>query len=119
MINLLIVVLVLAFVSPVWAGFWGQGPGRGMNYGLGPCADTELDLSSEQASRMKAVQSDFQKNLRPLQIELKEKRTELKVCEPGKGNETVRTSQLRDQVRELQEKIREIWLATGWNAGPS
>ncbi len=53
-IKLLICVLVLAFVSPVWAGSWGQGPGRRMNYGLGPCADLELDLSSEQSSRMKA-----------------------------------------------------------------
>ena len=110
MIKLLIYVLVLAFVSPVWAGSWGQGPGRGMNYGLGPCADTELDLIPEQASRMKAVQSDYQKNLRPLRMELMDKRAELKMCEPEKGKETVRTTQLRDQVRELHEQIREIWL---------
>jgi Spy/CpxP family protein refolding chaperone len=109
-IKLLIYVLVLAFVSPVWAGSWGQGPGRGMNYGLGPCADTELDLIPEQASRMKAVQSDYQKNLRPLRMELMDKRAELKMCEPEKGKETVRTTQLRDQVRELHEQIREIWL---------
>ena len=110
-IKLLIYVLVLAFVSPVWAGSWGQGPGRGMNYGLGPCADTELDLSWEQASRMKAMQSDFQKNIRPLQIELTDKRAELRMCEPGRGKEMVRTSQLRHQVREIQEKIQEIWLS--------
>ena len=110
-IKLLISVLVLAFVSPVWAGSWGQGPGRGMNYGLGPCADTELDLIPEQASRMKAVQSDYQKNLRPLQMELMDKRAELKMCEPGKDKETVRTAQLRHQVRELYERIQEIWLS--------
>jgi hypothetical protein len=111
MIKPLIYALVLAFVSPVWAGSWGQGPGRGMGYGLNPCADTELDLSSEQASRLKVVQSDFQKSLRPLQMELLDKRTELKVCEPGKGKETVRTAQLRNRVRELHEKIGEIWLS--------
>jgi Spy/CpxP family protein refolding chaperone len=111
MIKLLIFVLVLAFVSPVWAGSWGQGPGRGMNYGLGPCADTELDLIPEQASRMKALQSDYQKNLRPLRMELMDKRAELKMCELGKGKETVRTAQLRNRIRELHEKIGEIWLS--------
>ena len=110
MIKLLIYLLVLAFVSPVWAGSWGQGPGRGMIYGLGPCADLDLDLSPDQASRMKAIQSDYQKSVRPLRMELLDKRTELRICEPGKGKETVRTTQLRDQLRELQEKIREIWL---------
>ena len=109
-IKLLIYVLVLVFVSPVWAGSWGQGQGRGMNYGLGSCADPELDLSSEQSSRMKFVQSDFQKSLRPLQMELRDKRIDLRMCEPGKGKETVRTTQLRDQVRDLHEKIHEIWL---------
>jgi Spy/CpxP family protein refolding chaperone len=111
MIKLLIYVLVLAFVSPVWAGSWGQGLGRGMGYGLGSCADPDLDLSPEQASRMKVVQSKYQKSLRTLQMEFQEKRIELKMCEPGKGKDTARTTQLRDQVRELQEKIREIWLA--------
>jgi len=111
MIKVFLLVFALGFVNPVWASSWGQGPGRGMGYGLGSCADTELDLSSEQASRMKVVQSDFQRSLRPLQMELLDKRTELKVCEPGKGKETVRTSQLRHQVRELHEKIQEIWLA--------
>jgi hypothetical protein len=110
-IKLLICVLVLAFVSPVWAGSWGQGAGRGMNYGLGSCADPELELIPEQASRMKAVQSDFQKSLRPLQMELMDKRAELRMCEPGKGKETGRTTQLRHQVRELHEKIQEIWLS--------
>ena len=109
-IKLSICVLVLAFVSPVWAGSWGQGPGRGMNYGLGPCDDPELDLNPEQASRMKVVQSDYQKGIRPLQMELLDKRTELKMCEPGKVKETVRAAQLRNQVRELHEQIREIWL---------
>ncbi len=109
-IKLLIYVLALAFVSPVWAGSWGQGAGRGMNYDLGPCADLELDLSSEQSSRMKVVQSDFQKSLRPLQMELRVKRIELRICEPGKGKETSRITQLRNQVRELHEQIREIWL---------
>ena len=110
-IKLLIYVLVLAFVSPVWAGSWGQGPGRGMGYGLGPGTYTELDLSSEQAYRMKVIQSDFQKSLRPLQMELLDNRTELKVCEPGKGKETVRTVQLRNRIQELHEKIGEIWLS--------
>ena len=108
MIKPLICVLVLAFVSPVWAGSWGQGLGRGMNYGLGSCADPELDLSPEQASRMKALQSDYQKSLRPLQMELPDTRTELKMCEPGK--ETVRTTQLRNKVQEIHQQIREISL---------
>ena len=84
MIKLLIYVLVLAFVSPVWAGSWGQGLGRGMGYGLGPCADPDLNLSPEQASRMKVIQSDYQKSIRPLQMEFQDKRIELKMCEPGR-----------------------------------
>ena len=110
MIKLFILVLVLAFVSPIWAGSWGQGPGRGMNHGLGSCADPELDLSPEQTSRMKVIQSNYLEGIRPLQMELRDKRTELKMCEPGKGKETVRTSQLRNRVRELHEQIREIWV---------
>ena len=85
MIQLLILIIALVFVSPVWAGPWGQGPGRGMHYGLGPCADPELNLSPEQASRMKALQSDYQKNLRPLRMELMDKRAELRIGEPGNG----------------------------------
>jgi Spy/CpxP family protein refolding chaperone len=111
MIKLLIFVLVLAFVGPVWAGSWGQGPGRGMNYGLDPCADQESDLNPEQASRMKVVQSNYQESIQPLQMELRDKRIELRMCEPGKGKETVRTTQIRNQVRKLHEKIQEIWLS--------
>jgi len=109
--KLLIYVLVLAFVSPVWAGSWGQGAGRGINYGFGPCADTELNLSPEQSSRLKTVQSEYQKSIRPLKMELQDNKTELRICETGKGKEMARTTQLQNRVRELHEKIQEIWLS--------
>lgn len=106
-----LIVIALAFVNPVWAGSWGLGGPRGMGYGLGPCADTELDLTAEQASRLKIVQSDYLRSVRPMQMELRDKKAELRICEPNKGNETAMIAQLRDRVRELQQQIREIWLA--------
>jgi hypothetical protein len=102
--------MALTLAGPGWAGSWGQGLGRGSGYGLGPCADTELNLSPEQASRLKAVQSEYLKAIRLLQVEITDRKNELRLCEPGRGKETVRTSQLRQLVRERQGQIREIWV---------
>jgi hypothetical protein len=102
--------LALSLAGPVWAGSWGQGLGRGMGYGLGHCADPELELSPEQASRLKVVQSEYLKRIRPHQEEITGLKNELRLCKPGRSEETVKASQLRQQIRELQGQIREIWV---------
>lgn len=100
----------MALGSPALAGSWGRGLGRGMGYGLGPCADTELNLAPDQALKLKAIQSDYLKSIRPLQMELLDKKAELRICEPGMGREAVRAAQLRKRVQEIDEKIREARL---------
>ena len=106
----LIIVMVVALGSPALAGSWARGMGRGMGYGLGHCTDSELNLTPDQASKLKALQSEYLKSIRPFQMELLDKRAELRICEPGMGREAVRAAQLRRRVQEIDEKIREAWL---------
>jgi Spy/CpxP family protein refolding chaperone len=106
----LIVALLLVLGNPAFADSWGKGLGRGMGYGLGPCVDTELNLAPDQAAKVKAVQSQYLEAVRPLQRELRVKREELRVCEPGRVREEVRAAQLRREAKGIREKIREAWL---------
>ena len=105
----LIIALLTALGNPALADSWGKGLGRGMGYGLGPCAGTELNLAPGQAAKVKAVQSQYLEAVRPLQRELRIKREELRVCEPGRVREEVRAAQLRREAQEIHEKIREAW----------
>ena len=96
--------------DPALAGDGSKRPGRGTGYGLGPCVDAELNLSGEQAIKLKAIQSDYLKSVQKLQRDLAVMRGELKMCGPDDEKETNRAAQLRRTIQEHHEKIREIWL---------
>jgi hypothetical protein len=108
--SLIIIILLIAMGDTTFAGSWGLGPGRGMGYGLGPCARVELNLTPDQATRLQTLQSEYLERVKPLRKELMVKGAELKVCESEQRMETGRVAQLQKEVRGLHERLHEKWL---------
>jgi len=109
---LVVIVMLVLFAQPVFGGTRGRGPGKGMGmgYGLGSYGMAELNLTPDQGSKLKALQSDYLRSLQVLQRELMIKRSELRVMDSRPTEEIPRLNRLRLEIQDVRKKIREIWL---------
>lgn len=106
---LLIIVTIGIFAPSAFAEIRGSGMGRvRYGYDLGAYGDPELQLSQDQAAKVRILQLNYLKKIRILQRELMIKRAELKVMDPSSAEDTPKLNRQRREIQEHHDKIREI-----------
>ena len=108
---------ILATTGLAMAQGWGKAPGMGLGYGphsrgpgfAGPDLWRSLNLTPEQAEKMKALRKSFIEQVLPLRNELRSKKFELKalwvLTDPDEGKILAKQKEINALRAQLQEKI--------------
>ena len=115
-VGLIVVVALVATVALAWGPRFGPGfgPGFGLGPGYGFPGPPVSNLTSEQSSKIQALQQASLKEITPLQQELLAKGTELRSLwlapKPDAAVITAKQKEVFDLQSRLQEKATNLGL---------
>lgn len=103
--KLIILGAVMALlVSSTWviAGPFGTGCGGGHGRWMGLHALSSLNLTADQAEKLRSMKESFMKEVGPLRLQIFEKRAELRLL-------WIQTSPDPKRIKATQKEIGELW----------
>lgn len=101
----IVAVFVMGLVGS--AALAGPGFGRGMGYGAGYSVPPVSNLTTEQSSKIRAIQEKNLKDITPLQEQLYAKRTELRTLWSSQNPDQGRINALQKDMLNLNAKLQE------------
>jgi Spy/CpxP family protein refolding chaperone len=107
-ISLIIaVILLVASANIAMAGHRGKGGGMGPWAGMNDPALSNLNLTTEQEEKIRALGESHQKELAPLRMELFKKHTELKLLWMQTNLDANKIKAKQKEIHELRGKLQE------------
>jgi Spy/CpxP family protein refolding chaperone len=107
-ISLIIaLILLVASANIAIAGHRGKGGGMGLQPGMNHPALSNLNLTTEQEEKLRALGETHQKELAPLRMELFKKRTELKLLWMQTNLDANKIKAKQKEIHELRGKLQE------------
>ena len=100
-------ILIVASANIAMAGPRNRGGGMGPQAGMNVPALSNLNLTSEQEEKIRALHESNQKELAPLQMELFKKRTELKLLWMQTNLDVNKIKAKQKEIHELNGQLRE------------
>ena len=100
-------ILFVASANIAMAGHRGKGGGKGLWAGMNAPALSNLNLTTEQEEKIRALGEARQKELAPLRMELFKKRTELKLLWMQTNLDANKIKAKQKEIHELRGKLQE------------
>ena len=101
----LLMVVALGTVSHAYGG--RGGPGGGMGYGAGLLNQPGLNLTAEQASKIRAMDEQFLRENKPLQDKLYSKRGDLKLLWMERNPDQQKINTAQAEMRALRDQLQD------------
>jgi len=98
-------VVALGTVSHAYGG--KGGPGGGMGYGGGLVNQPGLNLTAEQASKIRAMDEQFLRENKPLQDKLYSKRGDLKLLWMERNPDQQKINAMQAETRALRDQLQD------------
>lgn len=107
-LPIFLVALSVVFSGTAMAGPWGRGMGQSYGgYGMGPYAYGSANLSPEKATQLQALRESYLKDVSPLQMELFNKRMQMRTLWTSSSPDQTQISALQKDLLVLQGRLQE------------
>jgi len=114
--TVFVAVLIVAALASTnfaygWDGGWGRGQGRGACYDQGNAGDisaaSQLNLTTEQTEKIKALREAHLKDIKPLQDKMFSKRGDLRLLWLQTSPNQAKITAVQKEIRSLRDQIQD------------